>query len=279
MSHQQPEDIQPRPRRLYPWNPIDHFRLIYWVLLKPRLLDLYRDSYPGNDEYRVGKWLQSTIIWLPIYLVTQAGALGFLPALESSVFSQRSYLWISISVVTAWLLWAMASKSEQPIGCGLILGIMVAIVAAVSVGALFANSYVTIACPTLCASCIAPILSTERLKFHGVAQPDEMNPTVIITCTASLIAGSAMYLSLEKASFFVAGLACLGAFGATFAVSSGLLHWVNEAFTIRSHEYELSVGLSAFLTTLTVGAYLLLVVFSYFDGSLAAMARMDLANR
>ena len=57
----------PKPttqRRLSPWNPLDHLRLLWWVLVTPQRLKAYRGAFGEKDERRVGRWLVSTLIWL-----------------------------------------------------------------------------------------------------------------------------------------------------------------------------------------------------------------------
>jgi hypothetical protein len=48
-------------RRLNPRNPLDHLRLLWWVLVTPQQLVIHREIYGEGDERNVGKWLSSTL--------------------------------------------------------------------------------------------------------------------------------------------------------------------------------------------------------------------------
>ena len=84
-------------RQLCLWNPLDHVRLVWWVLVKPQCLRAYREAFGSGDEHRLGKWLVSTLIWSPLFLA----ALGVL--LDEMSFSAVSPL-VIIGLVVAWTL-------------------------------------------------------------------------------------------------------------------------------------------------------------------------------
>ncbi|MCP4526367.1 MAG: hypothetical protein GY833_10700 [Aestuariibacter sp.] len=90
-------------RTLSPWNPLDHLRLQWWVLVTPQRLVAYREVYGENAERSVGKWLVSTLIWLPFFISTLALGLGTMPLAEIT-YPPAIYLWTGASLILVWAL-------------------------------------------------------------------------------------------------------------------------------------------------------------------------------
>ena len=92
--HQREQELkQPTSqRRLSPWNPLDHLRLLWWVLVTPQRLKAYREAFGEKDDGRVGKWLASTLTWLPLFILTLALGVGTLPSTEDAP-SSTACLW------------------------------------------------------------------------------------------------------------------------------------------------------------------------------------------
>lgn len=63
---------QSGPRRLRAWNPLDHLRLLWWLLFTPGRLAAYWATYGESAERDVGKWILSTFVWLPLLAVRSA---------------------------------------------------------------------------------------------------------------------------------------------------------------------------------------------------------------
>jgi len=82
-------------------NPLDHLRLLWWILVMPQQLKNYRAIYGEQDQKRVGKWLVSTLIWLPLLIPTLGLGLELLP---SRALSADAYLLISVGLAVSWLL-------------------------------------------------------------------------------------------------------------------------------------------------------------------------------
>ena len=89
--------------RLSPRNPLDHLRLLWWALAAPQRLRAYREAWGEEDERRTGKWLASTLIWLPLFIPTLALALGALPPTETA-YPPTTYPLLAAGLVVAWSL-------------------------------------------------------------------------------------------------------------------------------------------------------------------------------
>jgi len=53
---------QPGLRRLQTWNPLDHLRLLWWMLFAPGRLAAYWAAYGENAETKLWVWWASTFI-------------------------------------------------------------------------------------------------------------------------------------------------------------------------------------------------------------------------
>jgi len=96
-------NVKAYPKRLSPLNPLDHLRLLWWVLARPQQIRLYRQLFGETDENRVGKWLVSTLTWWPLLMPTLAA--GFEILLPSNDnWPSQAYLWFSVLLVGCWLL-------------------------------------------------------------------------------------------------------------------------------------------------------------------------------
>lgn len=59
---------QPGMRRLRAWNPLDHLRLLWWVLFAPGQLVAYWAAYGENTETKLWAWWSNTFRWVPFFL-------------------------------------------------------------------------------------------------------------------------------------------------------------------------------------------------------------------
>jgi hypothetical protein len=134
---------RPQLRRLSPKDPLDHLRLLWWVLVTPQQLKAYRDTFGAKDERRVGKWLASTLIWLPLGIPTLALGTGILPH-SADAFPTGFYLGCLLGLILAWTLtgWlgnidvAESVADVAPIGrAGVVaLGVVLALVFGTAIG-------------------------------------------------------------------------------------------------------------------------------------------------
>lgn len=136
-----------RLRRLSPRDPRDHLRLLWWVLVTPQQLKAYRQSFGEKDERRVGRWLASTLIWLPLGIPTLALGLNILPR-GADAFPTGFYLGCLMGLMLAWSLtvWlggidvADTTADVAPIGrrrvaaLGGVLAVVLSIAFGVSIG-------------------------------------------------------------------------------------------------------------------------------------------------
>ncbi len=116
------------PRRLSPWNPLDHLRLLWWVLVTPQRLLVYREAFGEKDEHRIGRWQVSTFALLPLLLVTLALKMRTLPFGWDIL--PNVYPWIIVVLVVVWLFTALFGRRHTVaagIGMGLLMIIMVLI--------------------------------------------------------------------------------------------------------------------------------------------------------
>ncbi|MEK8021908.1 MAG: LysM peptidoglycan-binding domain-containing protein [Candidatus Parabeggiatoa sp.] len=91
------------PKKLSALNPLDYFRLLWGVLVMPQQLINYRKKFGERDDRRVGQWLVSTLICLPLLMPSLALGLEWLPH-SNNAWSPETYLWTSVELVGCWLL-------------------------------------------------------------------------------------------------------------------------------------------------------------------------------
>ena len=97
--------MTPSLQPLNPINPLDHFRLLWWILLRPDKLIPYRSEPLGDWTARTGAWLVSTLASLLVFIPALANVLGAVPtpAKASVGFVQFSCAWIAVSwVCVGW---------------------------------------------------------------------------------------------------------------------------------------------------------------------------------
>ena len=99
--------IEQKDRQISAWNPLDWLRLLWWGLVMPHKLKAYREEFGEKDVKRVGGYLISTLLWLPLFMPSLALGLELLPVHNKSPVD---YLWISLFLVGAWLLLLLISE-------------------------------------------------------------------------------------------------------------------------------------------------------------------------
>jgi tetratricopeptide (TPR) repeat protein len=174
-------------RRFSAWNPVDHLRLLWWVSVKPQILkNIIADD--GQDAVRnVGKWLVSTLIWLPLLVAC-------LVVWSSYNFELEEVLITAIGVLVAWLLagWLGARSARWETWLAGAVGLGVAGVATVV---------------------LADSVWTRLIGW--VAAAPVMVPNLAFLLTLGMVSGVALVL--------VKGVASGTAFGALLGVTAGLL--------------------------------------------------------
>jgi len=98
---------------LFPLNPLDYLRLLWWTLVTPRQLNSYR-RVAGENKKRVGKWLLSTLIWLSLLMPILALGLELLPH-SAKAWDSKNYMILSALLAVCWLLtgWLGDIKNEK----------------------------------------------------------------------------------------------------------------------------------------------------------------------
>lgn len=92
-------------RPLNPINPIDQFRLLWWILLRPDKLAPYRAEPLGDSTARTGAWLVSSLASLLVFIPALANVLGMAPtpAQVPADSVQLACAWILVSwVCVGW---------------------------------------------------------------------------------------------------------------------------------------------------------------------------------
>jgi hypothetical protein len=115
------ETDSPHPRPLKAYNPLDHLRLLGWLLFKPDRLSAYKFSFGDHSVQKVGAWTFSTMCWLPLLMIATGVASGLLtvfsvqPSSASSPEVQIHALVLSGSILLSWLLteWLGTSSGKK----------------------------------------------------------------------------------------------------------------------------------------------------------------------
>jgi hypothetical protein len=130
----QPESVSQLSKmsRLKTWHPIDQGRLLWWLFLAPQQLKAYRQQYGIKAEQSVGKWLSSTLTWLPLFLLVMGLRLQTLPSVG---LDNNSFYWLGSGIVFSWLITGNWGDSERIIitGAALVFAVVVAVIIGFSV--------------------------------------------------------------------------------------------------------------------------------------------------
>ena len=100
----------PKTQPLSAWNPIDHLRLLWWLLVTPTILDQYKENFGENSLYQTSRWLVSTLIWLPLFIPTLAFSLSILPSKQAS---SPDYMLLNGGLLMAWVLTGWLGNRED----------------------------------------------------------------------------------------------------------------------------------------------------------------------
>jgi hypothetical protein len=100
-------------RRLSPWYPLDYPRLLWWLCVTPARLRAYRDTYGLRDERRLGRWLASTLTWLPWLLLMLACATRALPFTYAG--DRPNFVRISLLFGGLWLMSGLLAEAWAPL--------------------------------------------------------------------------------------------------------------------------------------------------------------------
>lgn len=99
-------------RLLSPGKPVDHLRLLWWVLVRPDQLKAYRADLTYREAERLQRhssWLVSSLLWFPVLLLFCIPWL--LGALEISLAGAAMML---LGIGFSWLLTGVLGTHESP---------------------------------------------------------------------------------------------------------------------------------------------------------------------
>ncbi len=126
------------------FNPLDYLRLLWWILVMPQQLKIHREYCGEEEQKRVGKWLVSTLIWLPLLIPLLGLGLELLPH-SSKAWSADTYLILSAVVFVCWLLTGLLGDVENETASYVAIGVAygVAFVVAFVVAGVVKKSFKT----------------------------------------------------------------------------------------------------------------------------------------
>lgn len=103
-------------RRLSPWDPLDHLRFLCWVLVSPERLIAYQTAWGQDAVFSVGKWLSSTLAWLPPLILVLGLGVGALPSTQTTRLPHPGYFWAGVGLALI-LAWALTGWLREETGC------------------------------------------------------------------------------------------------------------------------------------------------------------------
>jgi hypothetical protein len=185
------------------FNPFDHLRLLWWTLVMPQQLIAHREIYGDEEQKRVGKWLVSTLIWLPLLMPTLGLGLELLPH-SSKAWSADTYLLWSGGVFVCWLLTGLLGGIDNDAAVGVAVGVVVGVAGSVAFVVAFVVAVVV----------AAVVAGGVAVGVAGVAVVVAVGVAVVVkkslkTGTPSWIARFAFRL-LIAAHLFLIGFCFLG---------------------------------------------------------------------
>ncbi|OQY52356.1 MAG: hypothetical protein DRR08_16660 [Candidatus Parabeggiatoa sp. nov. 2] len=189
------------PKRLSSLNPLDHLRLLWWVLVRPQRLQAYRETFGQEDE--VGNWLVSTLTWWPLLVPTLALGLEKLPY-SAKAWLPDAYLLFSALLVGCWLLTG-GLRTNRDVAVVLVVfvsGVMAGIVAGVLAVGMAVD--VTVGVAYLVAGFVALVVA----GFVAVVVAGDVAVVVAGVVAVSVAVGVALGVMVEMLGFvegFVAG--------------------------------------------------------------------------
>jgi hypothetical protein len=106
-------------RKLTPWNPLDQWRLLWWLFMNPANYVNYETQVGEITLRKTGAWLASTLTWLLFLIPIMAATLGITPSITRL---SSSWNWWAIALPVIWLLAAALGQSINSDIVGVILG-------------------------------------------------------------------------------------------------------------------------------------------------------------
>ncbi len=105
-----PQQERSKQKQLSPWNPLDWFRLLWWLLVTPVRFHEYKEQFGEKALHRPGAWLASTLVWLPLFWLSLGLGLERLPLRPEAPLTAQGYL--SFALIGLPLLWLLTGVLE-----------------------------------------------------------------------------------------------------------------------------------------------------------------------
>ncbi|TGO02666.1 hypothetical protein PN36_21110 [Candidatus Thiomargarita nelsonii] len=243
------------------FNPLDHLRLLWWTLVMPQQLIAHREICGDKEQKRVGKWLVSTLIWLPLLMPILGLGLGLLPH-SSKALSVDTYLLLSAGVFVCWLLIGWLGNiyidendwDRDVILVGILVvtvGVAVGVNIGVELGVAGSLACYVAWCVALlvAGSLVCGVVCCVELGVAGVIMLVGVMVAVVVGITGVV---------LGVMAGFLAGMV---AFGVMFVVEVGMTFVVEKSLNTGTPSW---IARLAFL--LLIAAHLFLILYSFLGG-------------
>jgi multidrug transporter EmrE-like cation transporter len=118
-------------RPLTAWNPLDQFRLLWWLFIRPEHLAAYREQFGKDAEKRVVAWLASSLLWLPLFIPLIGASLNGVDVITPNPLGVVYPIWTG-GVILAWLITGWFGYSEDSRAVGVAVGLVISVVSIVA---------------------------------------------------------------------------------------------------------------------------------------------------
>jgi serine/threonine protein kinase len=232
-------------------NPLDYLRLLWWILVMPQQLVDHRKRFGNTDDRRVGKWLVSTLTWLPLLMPSLALGLEWLPH-SNNAWSPETYWWTSVELVGCWLLvgWLGDLDEDFAIFVAIVVAFVVAFVVAIEVTSDMENG-VAIVVAIVVAIIVASVVKISVYDIvSGVA--------------SSVASGVAAVMAFGVASDMAIVVAIIIAVLVVVAVAS-VIGFIETNLTTDTPSW-LARWLARFFFLLLITAHIFLIYYCFLGG-------------
>jgi len=243
----------PKIQPLSAWNPVDHLRLLWWLLVTPTVLYQYQERFGENSLYPISRWLVSTLIWLPLFIPTLAFTLSILP---SQQVSNSDYMLLNGGLLMAWLLTGWLGDREDN------LAVIISVLAAgvVSSSTMFG---VTGGFMSAVAGSIALGLALGmafRLALAiAFSVAGSVASGVALGMVGGVVVGAISNVALGAARNMASGMTIGVALIIIFILAGSTMPTMNK-------EHNRTIILGGFLFTLLLVTYFFLIWYSFLGG-------------
>lgn len=239
--------------RLSPFNPLNYFQLLWWVLVSPRQLQTYRTIFGQDDEKHLGNWLVSSLTWWPLLLPSLALGLEQWP--HSAQWPANIYLLFSGLFLLAWLFTGgVRITKEVTITLGILMSICIGLSVAIGVASIL-FSLASINLTIALSLCIALFLAAMIAGLVAVIVAGDIAVIVTILVSIGIAVGATGGVTILISDFLLAFIAAslvgfIAIFLVNFLINKGK-HTINETLkTGRASSLARLAFLLLFLTML-----------------------------